>query len=69
MPIISRARTTNEYVGIAKMFPDSRRPRRLAIVIRAMTATAISILTGSSSGTTETIWPIADAVDTATVIT
>ena len=34
-----------------------------------MTPIAISIFTGSSSGTTDTIWPIADAVDTATVIT
>ena len=51
------------------MFPDSRRPRRFAIVIRAITLTAISIFTGSSSGTTDTIWPIADAVETATVLT
>ena len=68
-PTISSASPTNEYVGIAKMLPDSRRPRRFAIVISAMTPTAISIFTGLSSGTTETIWPIAEAVETETVIT
>jgi len=38
-----RARPTNRYVGTAKMFPDSRRPRRLAIVMREMETNAISI--------------------------
>ena len=51
------------------MFPDSRRPRRLAIVIRAITATATSIRTRSRPGRIEISWSIADDVDTATVIT
>ena len=34
--IISSAETTNTYVGIAKMLPDSRRPRRLPSMIRMM---------------------------------
>ena len=54
---------------MAKMFPDSRKPRRFATVIRKITTTAISILTAPSSGTTDAICPIAEAVDTATVIT
>ena len=33
----------NRYVGTAKMFPDSRRPRRLATVISVIETNAISI--------------------------
>jgi hypothetical protein len=54
---------------MAKIFPDSRRPRRLAIVIRVMTTTAISTVHFSMPGSTDTICAIADAVETATVIT
>ena len=41
MAIISRAEPTNRYVGTAKMLPDSRRPRRLPIVISAIATTPI----------------------------
>ncbi len=51
------------------MFPDSRRPRRLPTVIRAITVTANGIRHGSRSGAIEISWSIADDVDTATVIT
>ena len=42
---IVRASPTNRYVGTAKMFPASRRPRRFAIVISEIDTNAISIRT------------------------
>ena len=45
MATIVSARLTNRYVGTAKMFPDSRRPRRFAIVISEIDTNAISIRT------------------------
>ncbi len=51
------------------MLPDSRRPRRLPTVMRAMTVTATRMRTASRPGTIEMSWSIADDVDTATVIT
>ena len=66
---ISRARPTNRYVGMAKMFPDSRRPRRLPTVIRAITVTANGMRHGSRSGAMEISWSIAEEVETATVMT
>ena len=66
---ISRARPTNRYVGIAKMFPDSRRPRRLPTVISAITPTATGRRHRSRPGAIEISWSIADDVETATVIT
>ncbi len=50
------------------MFPDSRRPRRLATVISAIDASAISIRMSYRAGQTEYAWATADAVDTATVM-
>ena len=67
--MIMRAMVTNRYVGTAKMLPDSRRPRRFAMVISAMTPTATSIRSTSSAGTIEINWSIADDVETATVMT
>ena len=66
---MTSAMVTNRYVGTAKMFPDSRRPRRFATVMSAMTATATSSRTISMPGRIEISWSIADEVDTATVIT
>ena len=59
----------NRYVGTAKMFPDSRRPRRLAIVISPIETNAISMRTSYAAGMIDWIWAIAEAVDTATVMT
>ena len=52
------------------MLPDSRRPRRLPIVISAIDDDARS-RSGRrrASGMTEISWSTADDVDTATVIT
>ena len=66
---IASARPTNRYVGTAKMLPDSRSPRRLATVIRAIDTNAISIRKSYAAGMTDWIWAIAEAVETATVIT
>ena len=47
------------------MFPDSRRPRRLAIVISAIDDERdLDPDVVRRSGTTDWIWAIADAVDT-----
>ena len=51
------------------MLPLSRSPRRLATVIRPMETKAISIRNSYAAGMTDWIWAIADAVDTATVMT
>ena len=51
------------------MFPDSRRPRRLATVMSPIETKAISIRTSYAAGMTDWIWAMADAVDTATVMT
>ena len=40
---IPSASTTKAYVGTAKMLPDSRSPRRLAIVISEIDTNAISM--------------------------
>src|SRR3954469_4783984 len=48
-----RASPTNRYVGTVKMLPDSRRPRRLATVIRAIETKAISIRTSYAWGITD----------------
>ena len=40
---IPSARKTNRYVGMAKMFPDSRRPRRFAIVMSEIETNAIAM--------------------------
>ena len=69
MPTMPRARTRKRYVGIAKMFPDSRRPRRLAMVMRLIETKAISIRYSYTAGTTDWIWAMAAAVDTDTVMT
>jgi len=60
---------TNRYVGMAKMFPDSRRPRRLPRVIRMIAATPTSRRQSATAGTAEMTCSTADAVETATVIT
>ncbi len=57
------------YVGLAKMSPASRSPRRLAIVISAIERMAISMRMSYRAGTTEYTWATAEAVETATVIT
>ena len=59
----------NRYVGTAKMFPDSRRPRRFAMVISPIEMNAISMRTSYAAGKTDWIWVIAAAVETATVMT
>ena len=70
MAIISSAEPTNRYVGIAKRLPASRRPRRLPIVIRAIAAThELDPEVDRGPGTAEVTCSIADAVETATVIT
>ena len=69
MAIISSALPTNRYVGTAKMLPDSRRPRRLPSVMRAIATTPMITRSSSSSGIAEVICSTADDVDTATVIT
>ena len=51
------------------MFPDSRRPRRFAIVISPIDTNAISIRMLYAAGKTDWIWVIAAAVETATVMT
>ena len=51
------------------MFPDSRRPRRLATVIRPIATNAIWIRKSNAAGMIDWIWAIADAVETATVMT
>ncbi len=43
MPTIASASPTKRYVGTAKMFPDSRRPRRFAIVMSEIDTNAIWI--------------------------
>jgi len=68
-PIIVSAAITKRYVGIAKMFPDSRRPRRLPIVMSTMATAPMTSFQSCSSGTAEMTCSAADAVDTATVIT
>ena len=54
---------------MAKILPDSRRPRRLPIVMRVIDARAISIRYSYTWGTTDWICWIAEAVETATVMT
>ena len=51
------------------MLPASRRPRRLAIVIRPIAATPISTRSSNSDGKADMICSTADEVETATVIT
>ena len=51
------------------MLPDSRRPRRLPIVIRTIATIPISTRSRGDAGAIEKIWSRADEVDTATVIT
>ena len=46
MPITSSAMPTNMYVGMAKMLPDSRTPRRFAAVTRMMITAPSSTLYG-----------------------
>ena len=69
LPTMNSAMPMNRYVGMAKMLPDSRRPRRLATVIRAMATSAISTRSGFRFGDTEISWSTADEVETATVMT
>ena len=51
------------------MFPDSRSPRRLAIVMSVIATRQISTRIVLRSGEIEISYSTADAVDTATVIT
>ena len=51
------------------MFPDSRRPRRLPIVISAIEMTPISTRRSLIPGSIEMSCSTADEVDTATVMT
>ncbi len=62
------APTTYMYVGTAKMFPDSRRPRRFATVRSVSATSASSTRQGSSSGMTEVTAAMPAATETATVI-
>ena len=67
-PIISSALPTNRYVGIAKMLPDSRRPRRLPSVIRHHGADRdLDVRRGARLGSAEMICSDADEIETATV--
>ena len=67
--IITSVDATNRYVGMAKMLPDARIPRRLPIMIKPMTAMPIPTRTSKRAGTAEATCSIADDVETATVIT
>ena len=67
MPIMRNALTRNRYVGMAKMLPASRRPRRLPSVIRPMAVTPITTFQSYRAGTADAICSTADVVDTATV--
>ena len=67
MAIIAKALNMNRYVGIAKMLPASRTPRRFAIVISSSAPTPISTRTSLSDGKADTICSTADDVDTAAV--
>ena len=51
------------------MLPDSRRPRRLAIVISEIEMNAISMRIVVGAGMTDWIWVMAAAVETETVMT
>ena len=51
------------------MLPASRRPRRLPIVISAIATTPRMTRSSYRAGTAEVTCSIADAVDTATVMT
>ena len=51
------------------MLPDSRSPRRLPIVMSAMTPMPTSTFQTSSCGTSEASWSSAEDVETATVMT
>ncbi len=67
-PISSIAKAKmNIYVGIAKMVPDSRMPRRLRRVMMPTTTTAISTLRWRSSGIADVMAKTPAAIDTATV--
>ena len=68
-PMASRAIPTKRYVGIAKMLPDSRMPRRLAAVTRMMTSAPSSTLYGAMASKAVARLARAEALETATVIT
>ena len=57
----------NRYVGIAKVRPASRIPRRLPYAMRMTKATAISTVYGVRDGTAEVRAETPAAIDTATV--
>ena len=65
--ISTRNATINMYVGIAKIVPDSRKPRRFSSVINITSTTAISTLNGCRSGSAEVIANTPAATDTETV--
>jgi hypothetical protein len=61
--------TMKAYVGIAKAAPDSRTPRRLMKVTRAMRPTATPTLWSLTGSHAEATLATAAEIDTATVIT
>ena len=69
MMIISKAEPTKRYVGRAKMFPDSRRPRRFPTMMSITAMTPIHTRQSSKPGNAEISCSTADVVETATVIT
>ena len=61
--------TMNAYVGIAKIEPDSRTPRRFASVMRRMKMSEISTLYGRSDGSADVMAKTPATTDTDTVST
>jgi hypothetical protein len=59
----------NAYVGRANSAPDSRTPRRLATVIKAMRPMEIGTACGRRFGANDTIATTPATTDTATVST
>ena len=76
-PIASRTKPTtmsaantkmNPYVGIAKIVPDSRIPRKFSRVMMPTAITPMATLLSLSSGNAETTANTPAAIDTATVM-
>ncbi len=66
--IVARIAATNPYVGIANSVPDSREPRRLAIVTSQTNPIESSTLWSLATGNADPIAKTPATIETTTVI-